>query len=98
MSEYYRACSSAISCEEWWPHGIRVNAVVPGAVRTPRIEAAWADGSVPRPDADTFERMAMPEEIAGPILFLVSDLARRVTGQALIVDGGSTTKFPYSLG
>lgn len=86
------------AAEEWWPHGIRVNAVVPGAVRTPRIEAAWADGSVRRPDADTFESMALPEEIAGPILFLVSDLARRVTGQALIVDGGSTTKFPYSLG
>ena len=69
-----------------------------GSVRTPRIEAAWADGSVPRPDAGTFERMALPEDIAGPILFLVSDLARMVTGQSLVVDGGSTTKFPYALG
>ncbi len=86
------------AAEEWWPHGIRVNAVVPGAVRTPRIESAWADGSIPRPDSDTFERMALPEDIAGPILFLVSDLARMVTGQSLVVDGGSTTKFPYALG
>ena len=86
------------AAEEWWPHGIRVNAVVPGAVRTPRIETAWADGSIPRPDADTFERMAMPEDIAGAILFLVSDLARKITGQSLIVDGGSSTKFPYALG
>ncbi len=85
------------AAEEWWPYGIRVNAVVPGAVRTPRIEAAWAEGSIPRPDADTFERMALPEDIAGAILFLVSDLARMVTGQALVVDGGSTTKFPYVL-
>ena len=86
------------AAEEWWPHGIRVNAVVPGAVRTPRIEAGWADGTVPRPDADTLGRMAMPEDIADAILFLVSDMARRVTGQSLVVDGGATTKFPYSVG
>ena len=86
------------AAEEWWSHGIRVNAVVPGAVRTPRIEAAWAEGSVPRPNSDTLERMALPEDIAGPILFLVSDLARRVTGHSLFVDGGTTTKFPYALG
>lgn len=86
------------AAEEWWPAGIRVNAVVPGAVRTPRIEAAWADGSVPRPDADTLDRLALPEDIAGAILFLVSDLARRITGQALVVDGGATTKFPYASG
>ena len=84
------------AAEEWWPAGIRVNAVVPGAVRTPRIEASWADGSIPRPDADTLSRMALPDDIAGSILFLVSDLARRVTGQTLVVDGGATTKFPYA--
>ena len=86
------------AAEEWWPHDIRVNAVVPGAVRTPRIEAAWTDGSIPRPDKDTFERMALPSDIAGPILFLVSVLARRVTGHSLFVDGGTTTKFPYTVG
>lgn len=86
------------AAEEWWPHGIRVNAVIPGAVRTPRIEASWADGSIPRPDADTCERMALPEDIADAALFLVSDLARRVTGQSLVVDGGTSTKFPYVLG
>lgn len=99
----YGAAKSALlgfvrtAADEWWPHGIRVNAVVPGAVRTPRIEAGWAAGTVPRPDADTVERMALPDDIAGPIVFLVSDLARRVTGQSLIVDGGTTTKFPYAV-
>ena len=86
------------AAEEWWPHGIRVNAVVPGAVRTPRIEAAWEAGTIPRPDADTLGRMAMPEDIADAILFLVSDMARRVTGQSIVVDGGATTKFPFSVG
>ena len=84
--------------EEWWPHGIRVNAVVPGVVRTPRIEAAWADGTIPKPGPDTLARMALPEDIAGALLFLCSDLARLVTGQALLVDGGATTRFPYPLG
>ena len=84
--------------EEWWPHGIRVNAVVPGTVLTPRIEAAWADGSVPRPDADALGRLALPEDIAQSIYFLVSDMSSRITGQSLVVDGGATTKFPFSLG
>ena len=84
------------AAEEWWPHEIRVNAVVPGTVRTPRIEAAWADGSIPRPDADALGRMALPQDIADSILFLVSDMAQRVTGQSIVVDGGATTKFPFS--
>jgi len=85
------------AAEEWWPHGIRVNAVVPGAVRTPRIEASWADGSVPRPADDLLDCMALPEDIAGAIFYLVSDLSKKVTGQSIVVDGGWTTRFPYRL-
>jgi 3-oxoacyl-[acyl-carrier protein] reductase len=84
------------AAEEWAPHGIRVNAVVPGSVRTPRIEAAWAEGTIARPTPETLARMALPEDVANAALFLVSDLARRITGQALVVDGGTTTKFPFS--
>jgi len=85
------------AAEEWWPHGIRVNAVCPGAVRTPRIEASWNEGSVPKPTDELLERMALPEDIAGAITFLVSDLSRKVTGQTVVVDGGWTTRFPYQL-
>jgi NAD(P)-dependent dehydrogenase (short-subunit alcohol dehydrogenase family) len=85
------------AAEEWWPHGIRVNAVVPGAVRTPRMEAEWAAGTTPRPADDLFDRLADPEDIGGAISFLVSDLAKKVTGQTIVVDGGWTTRFPYSL-
>jgi NAD(P)-dependent dehydrogenase (short-subunit alcohol dehydrogenase family) len=85
------------AAEEWWPHGIRVNAVVPGTVRTPRIEAAWASGALRKPvDAD-LARMASPDDIAHATVFLVSDLARRITGQTLVVDGGQTTRFPFEL-
>lgn len=83
------------AAEEWWPHGIRVNAVVPGTVRTPRMEAAWASGAIRTPAAADQARMASPEDIANAAVFFVSDLARRVTGQTLIVDGGQTTRFPF---
>lgn len=85
------------AAEEWWPHGIRVNAVIPGAVRTPRMEAEWAAGTTPRPADDLMGRLADPEDIAGAITFLVSDLAKKVTGQTVLVDGGWTTRFPYAL-
>ncbi len=85
------------AAEEWWSHGIRVNAVVPGAVRTPRMQAEWDSGRTPRPTADLLGTISEPEDIGGAITFLVSDLARRITGQALVVDGGWTTRFPYSL-
>jgi 2-deoxy-D-gluconate 3-dehydrogenase len=81
--------------EEWWPHGIRANAVVPGAVRTPRIEEAWRSGAIRRPAADVVERMALPEDVAGAIAFLSSELARRITGQTLVIDGGVSTRFPF---
>jgi NAD(P)-dependent dehydrogenase (short-subunit alcohol dehydrogenase family) len=86
------------AADEWWPHGIRVNAVVPGSVHTPRIEALWESGAVGRPDPEAQGRMALPEDIAHAALFLVSDLARRITGQTLVVDGGTSARFPYRMG
>ena len=70
---------------------------MPGAVRTPRMEAEWAAGTTPRPADDLLGRLAEPEDIAGAIGFLVSDLARKITGQTIVVDGGWTTRFPYAL-
>lgn len=82
--------------EEWWP-SVRVNAVVPGMVRTPRIQAMWESGEIGRPTDDTVARMAEPEDIANAAVFLCSPLARRITGQALVVDGGTSTRFPYAV-
>lgn len=83
------------AAEEWWPSGLRVNAVVPGAVRTPRIEETLMEGAV-IPE-EMLARMASPEEIAGPIAYLVSPLARKVTGETIVIDGGTSTGFPYAL-
>jgi len=68
--------------------GIRVNAVAPGWVET-AMTAALPDELRQKALAETaLGRLASPEDIAGAVLFLCSDLARHVTGQVLRVDGG----------
>ena len=84
--------------QEWEPHQIRVNAVAPGAVRTPRILAMRESRQLPDADPVAQAREALPEDIAGAILFLTSDLSRKMTGQTLVVDGGTTARSPFALG
>jgi NAD(P)-dependent dehydrogenase (short-subunit alcohol dehydrogenase family) len=74
---------------EFGPRGVRVNAVAPGFVRTPRLNAAlseefWTSLKSYIPSG----RAADPEDIAGPLLFLSSRLARNINGVVLPVDGG----------
>lgn len=68
------------------PHDIRVNAVCPGGVYDGQDEDFVKNYSENTPMA----RMAEPEEIAGPVLFLCSDAASYVTGEVLMIDGGWT--------
>jgi len=74
--------------------GIRVNAVLPGAVRTPMLtERAFVQNPGYEAMAQSVHpigRMAEPEEIAEAAAWLLSDLASFVTGIALPVDGGLT--------
>jgi 3-oxoacyl-[acyl-carrier protein] reductase len=72
------------------PHGIRVNAVAPGWVLTDMTrhvfegpEGAEASAAIP------LGRPARPEEIAGPIAFLASDMASYMYGEILAVNGGA---------
>jgi NAD(P)-dependent dehydrogenase (short-subunit alcohol dehydrogenase family) len=76
---------------EWAPLGIRVNAVAPGATRSPRVERWLADN--PGLEARMVQsiplgRIAEPADIVGPALFLASPMSDFVTGQTLLVDGG----------
>jgi 3-oxoacyl-[acyl-carrier protein] reductase len=72
------------------PRGITVNCVAPGWVATDMTEEALSDRKMIRKIRDLIPigRVATPEEIAGPILFLASDLAAHVNGEILNVNGG----------
>jgi len=77
------------------PHGIRVNCVVPGAVRTPMGVNAAMDGYLEEfPDAGrAFSAlldvdMVEPGDVSEVVVWLASDAARHVTGVALPVDAG----------
>ncbi|MEX1007721.1 MAG: SDR family oxidoreductase [Acidimicrobiia bacterium] len=84
---------------ELGPSGIRVNAVAPGVVWTPRVSAFLGEeGRGLNTDNTPLRRVAQPADIAAAILFLASDLAAYVTGQTLSVDGGVGAKFPYPMG
>jgi NAD(P)-dependent dehydrogenase (short-subunit alcohol dehydrogenase family) len=75
-------------------HGVRVNAVLPGAVDTPMVQdfiAAQADpaGMQRRLESQhPLNRLCRPEEVAAAVQFLVSDASSFITGVALPVDGG----------
>jgi NAD(P)-dependent dehydrogenase (short-subunit alcohol dehydrogenase family) len=84
---------------EMGPSGIRVNAVAPGVVWTPRISALLGEEGEQRNVANApLRRVAQPADIAAAILFFSSNLSAYVTGQTLSVDGGVGAKFPYPLG
>ena len=77
---------------EWARHGIRVNAIAPGSVRTPRVMQFTAGGD-PHAHPDG-RRSVSTMEIANGVLFFVSDLASGVTGQTLTIDAGMALGHP----
>lgn len=88
---------------EFAPDGIRVNAILPGAVDTPMLRAGLDRGHVNGGSLNerledlarktAIGRVGKPEEIARAILFLADgEQSSFVTGQSLIVDGGATTR------
>ena len=76
---------------ELGPRGIRVNAVAPGWVETDMAAPVLANAAERSAIERTIPigRIASPADVAGPILFLVSDLARHIQGEILNVNGGS---------
>ena len=80
---------------EWGKHGVTANAILPGAIATgmtkplwearPEIADVWAKKAAVR-------RLGQPEDVARLALFLASDAAAFITGQAITVDGGLTLR------
>ncbi len=73
------------------PYNIRVNCVAPGWVDTDMCSEVFSDPDFRKEVQDSIplKRIPSAEDIAGPILFLASDLARHITGEVLNVNGGS---------
>lgn len=78
------------------PDGIRVNCVAPGAVYTPMVYARGMTEQArdTRRQASVLKREGTGWDIGGAIRFLLSDQARYITGQTLVVDGGATLVGP----
>jgi len=77
---------------EFGPSGVRVNAIAPGLVRTDFARALWENPEILKrvTAVSALKRIGEPREIAGAAVFLASEAGSFVTGQALVVDGGST--------
>ncbi|QNG20419.1 SDR family oxidoreductase [Rhodococcus triatomae] len=67
---------------------IRVNAVAPGVVRTRLAEALWRDHEQLVAAGTALGRIGEPEDIASAIAYLVSDGAKWITGETMVIDGG----------
>jgi NAD(P)-dependent dehydrogenase (short-subunit alcohol dehydrogenase family) len=75
---------------EWAPHGVRVNALAPGYIKT---EMAPVDDPAFKPhwiDVAPMRRYALPEELGPSVVYLASDASSFATGTVLVVDGGYT--------
>ncbi|MCU0270942.1 MAG: SDR family oxidoreductase [Acidimicrobiales bacterium] len=71
------------------PFGIRVNALAPGTVDTDMVRANTPEMQAVMGELSLLRRMAEPDELVGPALLLTSDAGSFITGQVLLVDGGT---------
>ncbi len=93
-SPHYSASKGAVvamtmqAATEWACYGIRCNAVAPGGVMTKAMAAMeFPDDSM---DPIPLRKLSTPEDIANSVVFLASDKAAMITGQTLVIDGGSS--------
>jgi NAD(P)-dependent dehydrogenase (short-subunit alcohol dehydrogenase family) len=75
-------------CKELGPRGIRVNALAPGIIETDMVSRLTPAQRGKYEALSASGRLGQPEDIAGAVLFLASDLSRFVSGVTLDVDGG----------
>ena len=77
-------------CVEMAPRGVTVNAVAPGWIDTEMAQPAMGEEARANIEAEIpLGRIATADDVAGPIVFLCSPLARHITGEVLNVNGGA---------
>lgn len=86
---------------EWAKYKIRVNAISPGPIMTPATMNYiynTEDSRKARAKAVPMNRFGRPEEVASAVVFLASDESNYITGQSLVIDGGSLSSMFYLAG
>ena len=83
-----------VSALELGRHGIRVNSVNPTVVMTPMSAWYWGRDDIERPFLEQMPlgKWATEDDIAGPVVFLLSDEAGMITGVSLPIDGGYSSR------
>jgi NAD(P)-dependent dehydrogenase (short-subunit alcohol dehydrogenase family) len=79
--------------QELSPHNIRVNCIAPGLVKTDFAKALWDTpaGEARASSGTPLRRLGEPDDIAGAAVFLASKAGGWMTGQTVVIDGGSTS-------
>jgi NAD(P)-dependent dehydrogenase (short-subunit alcohol dehydrogenase family) len=77
---------------EYGRHNIRVNCIAPGLIKTDFARALWEDPDILKRSTSTapLKRIGEPDEIAGAAVFLASKAGAFMTGQQIVIDGGTT--------
>jgi NAD(P)-dependent dehydrogenase (short-subunit alcohol dehydrogenase family) len=76
---------------EWGKYNIRVNAIAPGVIKTRLSEALWKEPAVGEAAAKrtALGRLGESEDVAGAVLYLASDASSYITGETIVISGGS---------
>ena len=84
--------ATKVMAQQWAPLNIRVNAIAPGLTKTDFSAALWDNPEISNMflSQTPMGRMAEPEEMVGAVLFFASEASSYVTGQILVIDGGTT--------
>jgi dehydrogenase/reductase SDR family protein 4 len=77
---------------EWGPSNVRVNAILPGLLKTDFARALWENDKarMAREAVTPLRRLGEAEEVGGVAVFLASRASSYITGQTIVVDGGIT--------